>query len=130
MESLQIIINSSIEIVVSLVAAIAARVLIPKVTQYIKDKTESNNVRFAMDELEKTAASVVYEIEQRMVKQYKADGVWDASTQKVCLETAADELMNRLSLKTQEIVKNHGVDIDNLVVSYIESCLGKQHGGK
>lgn len=127
MDSLQIILNNLIEIAVSAAFAVTVKVVIPAVADFIKEKTESETIKFAMDELENTAVKVVDEIEQTVVKQYKSDGEWNAETQKAALNKAVDDMIRRLSLKTTEVVENHGVEIDKLVVSYIQARLGEIH---
>ncbi|MDE6231926.1 MAG: hypothetical protein K2M60_01060 [Lachnospiraceae bacterium] len=128
MNALQLIMNSLIEIVISGVFAVTARIIIPVIAEYIRERTKSEEIRFAMEELEKTAVKVVDEVEQTLVRQYKADGRWDLNSQKAVLEDAAEIMLQRLSSKTYEVMEAHGVDIDNLVVSYIEARINEKKG--
>lgn len=127
MYALQIILNNLVEIAVSVTFAVAVKVVIPAAAEYIKEKTESETIKFAMTELESTAVKVVDDIEQTIVKQYKADGEWNIETQKCALNKAVSDMIHRLSLKTTEVVEKHGVDIDKLVVSYIQARIEEIH---
>lgn len=125
MDALQVIVNNLIEIGLSIICAVSARVIIPAVADYICNKTESQELKFVMDELERTSIKVVGEIEQTMVKQYKDEGNWNINSQKKALDAAAQNMLKRLSVKTTEIIQDHGVDIDDLVVSYIEARINE-----
>lgn len=127
MDAIQIILNNLIEIAVSVTFAVAVKVVIPAAAEYIREKTESETIKFAMTELESTASKVVDDIEQTIVRQYKSDGEWNIETQKCALNKAVDDMIHRLSLKTTEVVENHGIEIDKLVVSYIQSRIAEIH---
>lgn len=122
-EAVQLIMNNCIELAFTVIAGIATGVIIPKICAYMQTKTDNEELKGVMDELEKTAISAVNYVEQSMVKQLKDDGEWDADGQRKAFHAACDVMIRGLSARTSMLVKEHGVDLSEAVSRYVESAI-------
>lgn len=108
-----------------LVGTIATGILIPYITSLLKSKTDNANLQYVIDELSKTVSTSVDYINQTFVNQLKADGKFDAEKQKEALELAATTVVNNLTEKTIKVLGKDGIDIESLIIKYIEAEIAK-----
>ena len=109
-----------------LVGTVVTGILIPFVTNWLKSKTDNANLQYVIDELSKTVQTSVNHVNQTFVNQLKADGKFDADNQAKALKMAVEESVNSLTAKTVKILGKEGIDIETLVIKYIEAAIAEK----
>ena len=104
-----------------LVGTIVTGILIPYITNWLKSKTDNANLEYVINELSNTVATSVDHINQTFVNQLKADGKFDAENQAKALKMAVEESVNSLTSKTIDILGKNGIDVESLIIKYIEA---------
>ena len=104
-----------------LVGTVVTGILIPFVTNWLKSKTDNANLQYVIDELSQTVQTSVNHVNQTFVNQLKADGKFDADNQAKALKMAVEESVNSLTAKTVKILGKEGIDIETLIIKYIEA---------
>lgn len=104
-----------------ILSSVITIVLLPALASWLKSKTENQDLQYVINELEQTVSTSVDYIEQTVVKQLKADGKWDAEGQKEALDEAVTVVLNSLTDKTAEILGKNGIDLESIIIKYIES---------
>lgn len=101
---------------------------IKELITFLKQKVKDGRIKSALDEVERVVIDGVYYMEQTMVSYYKKTGNWDAETQqKVCLQ-CRDYVLKTLTEETKLILQEDNQQaVEELVVSKIQSYLGKIH---
>lgn len=125
--AIQIIMNNMIELGIIIISGIVTKVIVPEISRRIKASTESELLKSAMDEMQKTAESVVGYLEQTTVKQLKADGKWNTESQQDVICDAIEMMISDLSIRTTDFVEENGADIRDIVERYLESAIAKSH---
>lgn len=108
-----------------LVGTIVTSILIPYITNLLKSKTDNVNLEYVINELSQTVTTSINHINQTFVNQLKADGKFDAKNQSKALQMAVTESVNNLTKKTVNILGKNGIDVEKLIISYIESEINK-----
>lgn len=108
-----------------LVGTIVTGILIPYITNLLKSKTDNVNLEYVINELSQTVTTSINHINQTFVNQLKADGKFDAENQSKALQMAVTESVNNLTKKTINILGKNGIDVEKLIISYIESEINK-----
>nr|DAI22711.1 MAG TPA: holin [Caudoviricetes sp.] len=108
-----------------LVGTIVTGILIPYITNLLKSKTDNVNLEYVINELSQTVTTSINHINQTFVNQLKADGKFDAENQSKALQMAVTESVNNLTKKTVNILGKNGIDVEKLIISYIESEINK-----
>lgn len=120
---LETILNSTIEVGITLVFSIASAVLIPAVSRWLSSKTENEKIKSAIEDITHTVQTSVGMIEQTMVSQLKSDGKWDTEAQTNVLKTAVTDVVQNLANSTRNKLKSEEIDVEQLVTRYIESYI-------
>jgi uncharacterized membrane protein YraQ (UPF0718 family) len=123
MENLNSLLITILEILASIAVAVLTGVVLPKVSSWLKAKTNSQVLNTAIDDLTQTVTTSVNYVEQTFVKQLKADGKWDADTQKEALTKAVDEVLVNLTYETVTSLQTNGNNIRDVVTRYVESTI-------
>lgn len=108
-----------------LVGTIVTGILVPYITNLLKSKTDNVNLEYVINELSQTVTTSINHINQTFVNQLKADGKFDAENQSKALQMAVTESVNNLTKKTVNILGKNGIDVEKLIISYIESEINK-----
>lgn len=108
-----------------LVGTIVTGILIPYITNLLKSKTDNVNLNYVINELSQTVTTSINHVNQTFVNQLKADGKFDAENQSKALQMAVTESVNNLTKKTVNILGKNGIDVEKLIISYIESEINK-----
>ena len=108
-----------------LLSTIITTVLLPYFVSWLKSKTESENLKYIIDEITQTVSDSVNYTNQVFVDQLKKDGKFDAEKQKEALKMSLDYTINSLTDKTKQIISKNGLDLENIIVKYIESEIRK-----
>lgn len=108
-----------------LIGTIVTGILVPYITNLLKSKTDNVNLEYVINELSQTVTTSINHINQTFVNQLKADGKFDAENQSKALQMAVTESVNNLTKKTVNILGKNGIDVEKLIVSYIESEINK-----
>lgn len=108
-----------------LVGTIITSILIPYVTKLLKSKTDNTNLQYVITELSQTVQTSIDYVNQTFVEQLKADGKFDAENQAKALKLATENVMNNLTTKTIQVLGKDGIDIENLIISYIEAKISE-----
>lgn len=108
-----------------LVGTIVTGILIPYITNLLKSKTDNVNLNYVINELSQTVITSINHVNQTFVNQLKADGKFDAENQSKALQMAVTESVNNLTKKTVNILGKNGIDVEKLIISYIESEINK-----
>ncbi len=108
-----------------LVGTIVTGILIPYITNLLKSKTDNVNLEYVINELSQTVTTSINHVNQTFVNQLKADGKFDAENQSKALQMAVTESVNNLTKKTVNILGKNGIDVEKLIISYIESEINK-----
>ena len=109
-----------------LVGTVVTGILIPFVTNWLKSKTDNANLQYVIDELSQTVQTSVNHVNQNFVNQLKADGKFDADNQAKALKMAVEESVNSLTAKTVKILGKEGIDIETLIIKYIEAAIAEK----
>lgn len=109
-----------------LVGTVVTGILIPFVTNWLKSKTDNANLQYVIDELSQTVQTSVNHVNQTFVNQLKADGKFDADSQAKALKMAVEESVNSLTAKTVKILGKEGIDIETLIIKYIEAAIAEK----
>lgn len=112
-----------------LVGTIVTGILIPFVTNWLKSKTDNANLQYVIDELSQTVQTSVNHVNQTFVNQLKADGKFDADNQAKALKMAVEESVNSLTAKTVKILGKEGINIESLIIKYIEAAIAEKKEG-
>lgn len=108
-----------------LVGTIVTGILVPYITNLLKSKTDNVNLEYVINELSQTVTTSINHINQTFVNQLKADGKFDAENQSKALQMAVTESVNNLTKKTVNILGKNGINVEKLIISYIESEINK-----
>lgn len=108
-----------------LLSTIITTVLLPYFVSWLKSKTESENLKYIIDEITQTVSDSVNYTNQVFVDQLKKDGKFDAEKQKEALKMSLDYTIDSLTNKTKQIISKNGLDLENVIVKYIESEIRK-----
>ena len=108
-----------------LVGTIVTGILIPYITNLLKSKTDNANLEYVINELSQTVTTSINHVNQTFVNQLKADGKFNAENQSKALQMAVTESVNNLTKKTVNILGKNGIDVEKLIISYIESEINK-----
>lgn len=106
-----------------LLGTIITTVLIPQLATWLKSKTENEKLQYVIDELSQTAQTSVAYVNQTFVDQLKADGKFDKEHQKEALDKALNMALNSLTDKTKQILGKNGIDIEEMLIKYIEGAI-------
>lgn len=106
-----------------LLGTIITTVLIPQLATWLKSKTENEKLQYVIDELSQTAQTSVAYVNQTFVDQLKADGKFDKEHQKEALDKALNMALNSLTDKTKQILGKNGIDIEEMLIKYIEAAI-------
>ena len=109
-----------------LVGTVVTGILIPFVTNWLKSKTDNANLQYVINELSQTVQTSVNHVNQTFVNQLKADGKFDADNQAKALKMAVEESVNSLTAKTVKILGKEGIDIETLIIKYIEAAIAEK----
>ena len=109
-----------------LVGTVVTGILIPFVTNWLKSKTDNANLQYIIDELSQTVQTSVNHVNQTFVNQLKADGKFDADNQAKALKMAVEESVNSLTAKTVKLLGKEGIDIETLIIKYIEAAIAEK----
>lgn len=108
-----------------LLSTIITTVLLPYFVSWLKSKTESENLKYVIDEITQTVSDSVNYTNQVFVDQLKKDGKFDAEKQKEALKMSLDYTINSLTNKTKQILSKNGLDLENVIIKYVESEIRK-----
>lgn len=108
-----------------LVGTIITSILIPYITKLLKSKTDNTNLQYVITELSQTVQTSIDYVNQTFVEQLKIDGKFDAENQAKALKLATENVMNNLTTKTIQVLGKDGIDIENLIISYIEAKISE-----
>lgn len=117
--------NSVLMWALGLVGTIVTGILIPYITSWLQSKTDNANLDYVINELSQTVSTSVNHINQTFVNQLKADGKFDAENQSKALQMAVTESVNNLTKKTIDVLGKDGIDIEQLIIKYIEAEINK-----
>lgn len=106
---------------VGIVCTVMTTVVVPFLATWLKSKTNNENLSYIINELSNTVATSVDCIQQTMVDQMKADGNFDVENQQKALKAALDMSINSLSETAKNILSKEGIDIEALIIKYIEA---------
>lgn len=108
-----------------LLSTIITTVLLPYFVSWLKSKTESENLKYIIDEITQTVSDSVNYTNQVFVDQLKKDGKFNAEKQKEALKMSLDYTIDSLTNKTKQIISKNGLDLENVIIKYIESEIRK-----
>ena len=108
-----------------LVGTVITSILIPYITKLLKSKTDNTNLQYVITELSQTVQTSIDYVNQTFVEQLKADGKFDAESQAKALKFATENAMNNLTTKTIQVLGRDGIDIEKLIISYIEAKISE-----
>lgn len=108
-----------------LVGTIVTGVLMPYVVSLLKSKTSNSDLQYVIDEIAQTVSTSVSYINQTFVDQLKADGKFDAEKQAEALKLAVEKSVNDLTSKTIKVLGKNGIDVESLIIKYIEAEINK-----
>lgn len=107
--------------VLGIVGTLVTTILIPFLASWLKSKTDNENWTYVINELTSTVSTSVNYIQQTMVNQMKADGDFDTENQKKALQAAVSTCIDSLTDKAKTILGKDGIDLESLIIKYIES---------
>ena len=108
-----------------LLSTIITTVLLPYFVSWLKSKTESENLKYVIDEITQTVSDSVNYTNQVFVDQLKKNEKFDAEKQKEALKMSLDYTIDSLTNKTKQIISKNGLDLENVIIKYIESEIRK-----
>lgn len=106
------------------------------VIAWIKSRTHSETLNTALKELEDVVIEGIYFTEQTAVRELKATGNWNVTTQQEVLKECQAYIESTLSKKATNFLTNNltADQLSDLITNKIESALGRIHaaepGGK
>lgn len=106
-----------------ILSTIITSVLLPFFANWLKSKTNNENLKYVIDEFSHTAQVSVDYVNQTVVNQLKADGKFNEENQKAALELATKICLENLSQSVKNILDKNNVNIENLAKKYIESAV-------
>ena len=109
--------------IITVLSAAISTILLPALAIWLRSKTNNQNLKSAITDLEVTAATCVNSIEQTIVKGYKDSGTWDKEAQATALNTAINEMVRSLTTQTLNLIKQSGDNIEDVATRYIHSYL-------
>lgn len=115
------VLNTLLGVLATFFTGLITVVLLPAISRWLSAKTNNQNIQTVIDELTQTVQTSVGYINQTFVNQLKADGKFDADNQEEALRLAAEDVLNNLSLKTKELLGKDGIDLQNIIIRYIEA---------
>lgn len=111
----------------TVIAAVCTTVLIPRLGAWLDSKTNNHTLEGAIKELTQAAQVTVDSLNQKVVKQLKTDGKFDAAAQKEVLTTAVKEIEASLTKGTVDFLTKNNTDITAMIVSYVEARIDNLH---
>lgn len=118
--------NISNELIIwvsSVLCTLITAVLLPLITSALKSKIKNNRWANVIDEITKAVSTSVDCVQQTMVEQLKADGKFDRENQQKALKKAMELTLQSLSNATKKAISDENIDIEQMLVKYIESAI-------
>ena len=117
------------QIVIAIIGLVFTGVLIPlskAVFEWLKNKTQNEAIKAALNEAEIIAENVVMSLQQTVVdglKEKSADGKLTTEEIRDVAEIAFDMFISDISSKSLEVIENNADDISTYIANLIESRL-------
>lgn len=112
--------------IIGILGTIITTILLPYVVNCLKAKTNNETLKYVIDELNQTVVTGVDYIQQTFVEQLKKDGKFDSEKQKEALDKAVNVIWNDLSDRTVNFLKDNSIEIEKIIVKYIESYIASK----
>lgn len=120
------IITKLITTIIGILGTIITTILLPYVVNCLKAKTNNETLKYVIDELNQTVVTGVDYIQQTFVEQLKKDGKFDSEKQKEALDKAVNVIWNDLSDRTVNFLKDNSIEIEKIIVKYVESYIASK----
>lgn len=117
------------QIVIAIIGLVFTGVLIPLSKagfEWLKNKTQNEAIKAALNEAEIIAENVVMSLQQTVVdglKEKSADGKLTTEEIRDVAEIAFDMFISDISSKSLEVIENNADDISTYIANLIESRL-------
>ena len=117
------------QIVIAIIGLVFTGVLIPLSKagfEWLKNKTQNEAIKAALNEAEIIAKNVVMSLQQTVVdglKEKSADGKLTTEEIRDVAEIAFDMFISDISSKSLEVIENNADDISTYIANLIESRL-------
>lgn len=120
------------EIIVDVLGSVLMTLLcigVRYVIGWVKNRSHSEALNSALEELEKVVLEGIYFTEQTAVRELKATGNWNLTTQQEVLKECQAYIETTLSKKATEFLTNNltADQLSDLITNKIESALGQLH---
>ena len=112
--------------IIGILGTIITTILLPYVVNCLKAKTNNETLKYVIDELNQTVVTGVDYIQQTFVEQLKKDGKFDSEKQKEALDKAVNVIWNDLSDRTVNLLKDNSIEIEKIIVKYVESYIASK----
>lgn len=106
-----------------ILGTIITGVLVPFLANWLKSKTDNEKLDYAITELSTTVQTCIDYVNQTFVDQLKKDGKFDENNQKEALQLALNKVRDTLSDSATKVLGKNGIDLESIIVTYIESLL-------
>lgn len=121
-------VNNLIPVAFTLLSSIVTGVLLPLITQWITSKITNVKFQTYITDIEKTVATTVDDLTQRVVAQAKEDGKWDAQKQSQVLDAATHTVYENLLTTSLDYMNEHGLELTETIHRHIEAYIQSKKG--
>lgn len=109
-----------------LLGTIITTIILPYIVSLLKAKTKNEKLQYVINELGEAVTTSVDYVYQTFVEQMKKDGTFDFEAQQEALARASEYALNTLSENAKKIMSSEGIDINSIILKYIESTIAQQ----
>lgn len=90
---------------------------------WLAARTKSEKIQLALQEFQTVLEDGIGFVEQTLVRLAKADGNWDATTQKEALGACVEYIQGNLTKKSYELLTEDKENIEDWITAKIESYI-------
>lgn len=114
----------------SLLGTIITSVILPLVAKLILAKIKNQKLNYVATELSTTIINAVDYTNQTFVEQLKADGKFDAESQRQAMNIACSYAFDCLTDSSKRIISSEGIDVYSMLERKIEAQIAQKKENK
>lgn len=107
--------------ILGIMGTVITTILIPYLAAVLNARLKNDKWKYVINELEQTVSTSVSCIQQKMVDQMKKDGIFNAENQQKALQEALSLSLDSLTDTAKKILGKEGIDVESLIMKYIEA---------
>lgn len=107
--------------ILGIMGTVITTILIPYLAAVLNARLKNDKWEYVINELEQTVSTSVSCIQQKMVDQMKKDGIFNAENQQKALQEALSLSLDSLTDTAKKILGKEGIDVESLIMKYIEA---------